>query len=253
MVTIVFIFILSNFLRSFRYLIICNQLKLKSVTFFTALRLTFSSYFLNALLPGRLGESVKFMEIQEEKSKILVSIIAEKISEFILLIWNFFFLIVWFQLINLSLSIFLIFSLLGWSLLFLINNYTREFQQNVLKFKFSNKELSVFMISSFPSQLLDALCLKLILDEFLTDITLLRALLAISGGVLNFALPIVPGAFGQFELTISLLINQLTETSDALLIGIYAATIYRILSTLSHASIGIIPTIQIFFKRQKKK
>jgi uncharacterized membrane protein YbhN (UPF0104 family) len=237
---IIFLFIISNVIRGIRFYLLCLYSNMINISLLLAIKVVFSSNLLNAVLPGRIGELIKFIAVPEKKSKLLQVILLEKGTELLLLIYSFVFLLFLVKWIDLPFEFFISATIIGWASIFLLNHSLSNYQVKYIGTTYSNRQLMIATVSAIPYVLLDSITLFVIFNELSIIGNLTGAALSIIAGSLMFVFPVTPGSFGQFEFSIAIVVEQLTKQFTN---ALYAAVIYRLLNTFTFALIGLIPSI----------
>lgn len=275
------IFLVLILIKSARYLLLLIN-KLGFSRSFIGVSLGF---FINSLVPGRIGDVSRFVYLKNTKPEITAgeyigTLIAEKVLDLVslLTITIIFILVSAIQVFSSILWILLvagiIFILVGVGI-FLIIKYHRFFDKILTKFiaRFSEKadvevklsesiynyfstlfKSKIKIISnvflSFTIVIIDSLLIYLILHELLTLLPIYLGILTGAIGFLAVVFPILPGGLGSYQgsMVLTLSVFSFSET-----LTLAASTIEFALRTTIYIIIGLPIYLVILYQARRKR
>ena len=154
------------------------------------------------------------------------------------------------KIIPFSIELFLLFSIIFGISIFFINFFSGALQENYLGLKISNKELSFSFFSCIPFEIIEGTALGLIIAYSLSLNASIWFMLALLAGAVMMFVPITPGAIGQWEYGVAVVV---TYYSSNFAMGVFIGVVYRILIMVTLIIIGIIPSFSYLALEQKQK
>ena len=281
LVIYIVIFLILMLIKSSRYLLLLKS-KLGFIRSFIGVSLGF---FINSLLPGRIGDISRFAYLKNAKPEITAgeyigSLVAEKLIDLVsLFLITFIFILV--SAIQVISSILWILLVAGIILLlvgvgvFLVIRYHKLFDRFLTKFiaRFSKKTVVEVKLSeaiynyfsllikskikiisnvllSFLIVFIDSFLIYLILHELLPLLPIYLGILTGAIGFLAVVFPILPGGLGSYQgsMVLTLSVFSFSET-----LTLAASTIEFALRTTIYVIIGLPLYLVILYQARRKR